>query len=314
MASLNQRQIEAFRAVMMAGGITSAARILNVTQPAVSRLIRDLQLAMRLKLFERQGTRILPTSEALSLYQEVERSFVGLDRIVQAATDLHARRAGTLRIAAYPALATSFLPYVVAKFLKDRPKLHVSVMGLGSRIVLDQVASGQCDIGFASDVFEYPSVVSVSIKQSSAVAVVPAGHPLARKSVLKPRDFRDQPFITLGQFTLMRHRIDHAFSAHRVQRQVHVETQLTEIACGLVAAGVGVSIVDPLMAEEFKNRGVVARPFSPRIDVEFAAMHQAQRNLSGVAAEFIDMFRQELAERLHRQALRPPAGRRPRRG
>jgi len=306
MDALNQRQVEAFRAVMMTGGITSAARLMNVTQPAVSRLIRDLQLALRLKLFERVGTRLLPSSEALSLYNEVERSFVGLDRIVQTATDLRARRAGTLRIAAYPALATTFLPAVVAKFIKDRPKLHVAVQGLGSRIVLDQVASGQCDLGFASDVFEYPSVVSVAIRQSSAVAVVPAGHPLARRPSLTPKDFRDEPFISLGQFTLMRHRIDHAFSAHRVQRQIHVETQLTEIACALVAAGVGVSIVDPLMAEAFKPRGIAVRPFSPRIDVEFAVMHSAQRALSGVATEFIDMFRQELAEHLRLQSARRP--------
>ena len=64
MPRLNQRQVEAFRAVMVTGGITSAAQLMNVTQPAVSRLIRDLQVAVGLRLFERVGTRLLPTSEA----------------------------------------------------------------------------------------------------------------------------------------------------------------------------------------------------------------------------------------------------------
>jgi DNA-binding transcriptional LysR family regulator len=295
MPRLNQRQVEAFRAVMVTGGITSAAQLMNVTQPAVSRLIRDLQVAVGLRLFERVGTRLLPTSEALSLSHEVERSFVGLERIMQTATDLRSRRVGSLRIAAYPALATSFLPRVVAEFLKERPKLHIAVQGFGSRIVLDQVGSGQCDIGFVSDVLEFPSVTSQSIGGLTAVAAVPADHRLARRAVLTPKDFRGEPFITLGQYILLRHRIDHVFAAERVERTIHVETQLTEIACALVAAGVGVSIVDPLTAEEFKGRGVAVRPFNPRITDEFAAVYPAQRTPSGVTLEFIAVFRRALA-------------------
>lgn len=301
MATLNQRQVEAFRAVMLTGGVTSAAQLMNVTQPAVSRLIRDLQAAVQMTLFERVGTRLLATSEALSLFHEVERSFVGLERIVQTATDLRARRAGSLRIAAYPALATAFLPIVVADFLKERPKLHIAVHGLGSRIVLDQVASSQCDIGFASDVFEFPSVVSEAIEGLTAVAAVPAGHRLARRAVLTPQDFRGEPFISLGQFTLLRHRVDHAFAANRVERTIHVETQLTEIACALVAEGVGVAIVDPLVGEKFRSRGVAIRPFSPRIAIEFAALYPAQRKPSGVALEFIATFRRALMDLIRRQ-------------
>jgi DNA-binding transcriptional LysR family regulator len=276
MPKLNQRQVEAFRAVMLTGGITSAAQLMSVTQPAVSRLIRDLQVAVNLPLFERVGTRLLPTSEALSLSHEVERSFVGLERIVQTAADLRSRRAGSLRIAAYPALATSFLPRVVADFLKDRPKLHISVHGLGSRIVLDQVGSGQCDIGFVSDVLEFPNVTSQSVGGLTAVAAVPADHRLARRAVLTPKDFRGERFIGLGQYILLRHRIDHAFAAHRVERT-------------------GVSIVDPLTAEEYKARNVAIRPFSPRIAIEFKVLYPAQRTPSGVALEFIAVFRRALA-------------------
>ncbi len=306
MPTLNHRQVEAFRAVMLTGGVTTAAQLMNVTQPAVSRLIRDLQETLKLRLFERRGTRLLPTAEALSLYQEVEQSFAGLDRITRAATDLRGRRAGVLRIASYPALATSFLPRFVARFLANRPRLDIAVYGVSSRIVLEWVASGQCDLGFASDALEFPSVEAEMMQNASAVAVVPPGHRLAARPWLQPRDFRGERFISLGQFTLLRHRIDFAFSAARVQRQIQVETNLTEIACGLVAAGVGVSIVDPLMADEFRDR-LAIRPFRPRIKIEFAALHSVQRTMSGVAQEFIEQFKRELAQIVSRQ---DPAGRR----
>ncbi len=106
MRGLNPRQIEAFRAVVLTGGVGMAAKLINVTQPAVSRMIRDLQQQLGLTLFERRGTGLVPTSEALSLYAEVERAFVGLERIAQMADELRTRRAGFLRIAALPAWPT----------------------------------------------------------------------------------------------------------------------------------------------------------------------------------------------------------------
>ena len=117
MRGLNPRQVEAFRAVVLTGGVGMAAKLINVTQPAVSRMIRDLQQQLGLTLFERRGTGLVPTSEALSLYAEVERAFVGLDRISQMATELRTRRAGFLRIAALPALANGFLPRFAGQFL-----------------------------------------------------------------------------------------------------------------------------------------------------------------------------------------------------
>ena len=66
---LNPRQIEAFRTVVVTGGVTAAAKALNVTQPAVTRLIHDLQYALGLTLFVKRGSRLVPTNEALSLYR-----------------------------------------------------------------------------------------------------------------------------------------------------------------------------------------------------------------------------------------------------
>ncbi|MBV8836561.1 MAG: LysR family transcriptional regulator, partial [Alphaproteobacteria bacterium] len=71
---LNPRQVEAFRAVMATGSVTLAATMMHVTQPAVSRLIRDLEFTLQLALFERRGNRLKPTAEANHLFAEVERT------------------------------------------------------------------------------------------------------------------------------------------------------------------------------------------------------------------------------------------------
>src|SRR4051812_27383298 len=124
---LNPRQIEAFRTVIVTGGISNAARALNITQPAVSRLIQDLQYALGLTLFAKRGSRLVPTNEALSLYREVERQFVGLERIENAARNLREGRAGSLRVAALPAFNVGFLQRVVGAYLAQRPDLEIAL-------------------------------------------------------------------------------------------------------------------------------------------------------------------------------------------
>ena len=300
----NPRQIEAFRAVVLTGSVGAAAGLMSVTQPAVSRMIRDLQHHLGLVLFERRGTGLVPTSEALSLYGEVERAFVGLDRIAEMATELRTRRAGFLRIAALPALANGFLPRFVGRFLADRPKLDIVLSGLVSHAVVAAVAQGQCDLGFAEASLEHAAVRKEDMPVAPMVAVLPQAHRLARKPRLRPADFEGESFISLGHSTLSRFRIDRIFAEHGVTRVMRIETPLSEISCALAGAGAGVTLCEPFTATEYATRGIVARPFEPRIDFEFAALTVAQRSVPPVAREFIDAFRTHVADFVRHETWR----------
>src|SRR5215208_5375680 len=119
---INQRQVEAFRAVMIAGTVTTAAAALRISQPAVSRLIRDLETRIGVALFERRsGGRLRPTTDANTLFRDVERYFVGLEQISQTAAGLRRRSFGSLRVASLPALYVRLLPRFIGRFLIERP-------------------------------------------------------------------------------------------------------------------------------------------------------------------------------------------------
>ena len=107
---LSQRSLEAFRCVMRAGTVSAAADEMAISQPAVSRLIRDLEERLQLPLFSRRGGRVVATREAHELWTEVERSFVGLGQIERAATQIRQGYRATLTIAAAPAIASSVMP------------------------------------------------------------------------------------------------------------------------------------------------------------------------------------------------------------
>jgi DNA-binding transcriptional LysR family regulator len=285
---LNSRQVEAFRTVMATGSVTSAAAMMHVTQPAVSRLVRDLQITLRLVLFDRRGNRLVPTAEAHHLFAEVERTFVGLSRISLFAEELRVGRAGSLRIAGMPAVTSGFLTRHIARFVARRPEIAVTLHGLPSHLIADGVANGGYDFGIAEASVERPGL-NVERLPAKALAAVPEGDPLAQRDALGPKDFEDRSFISLGPASLFRSRIDAALAG--VRRRQLIETQLTEIACVLVAEKAGLSLVDPFSASEFVGRGVAFRPFRPDIFFDAVVLTQAARPMSTLATEALDMIR-----------------------
>src|SRR5262245_3427845 len=114
---MNLRQIEAFRALMLSGTVQGAADLMRISQPAVSRLLGELERSSGLALFDRARRRLRPRPEAHLFFREVQQAFAGLDRLRQKAHDIRAFGLGELRVATVPALAVGFIPQVCQAFL-----------------------------------------------------------------------------------------------------------------------------------------------------------------------------------------------------
>lgn len=119
------RQLQAFQAVAQIGGVTSAARKLGISQPAVSRLIRSFEQAAGMELFTRKGGRVLPTAEARLLLIDAGRVLDMLSGFETLCAGLRDQTAGHLRIACLPGFATTHLPDVLADFLRTRQQVQV---------------------------------------------------------------------------------------------------------------------------------------------------------------------------------------------
>ncbi|MGB0914179.1 MAG: LysR substrate-binding domain-containing protein, partial [Phaeobacter italicus] len=240
---LTHRQLEGFRAVIETGKVTTAAQALNTTQPSVSRMLSDLEHVAGFRLFERRGRQLIPTPEALALYEEVERSFVGMAEISRVIENIRDFRQGSLLIAGMPALALKFLPDAIAAFIKAEPGITVSLRARSSQAVLHHLSSQQFDLGFAALDMDHPAVTCRPIYTASMQAVLPVGHPLERKECLEPGDFHGQPFITLGAEISTRSETDVFLAAGGARPHIVAEAQLSASICELVACGAGLSIV-----------------------------------------------------------------------
>ena len=300
---IQTRQIEAFRAVMLTGAMTTAAEMIQVSQPAVSRLVRDLEQELGLTLFRRRGNLVVPTPEATTLLAEVERSFVGLAQISAFADDLRRGRTGSLRVAALPTMAAGFAPRFIAEFCRGLPGLKVSIDGLSSQEVRDRVAAGRYDIGVAAFPFRHGSL-AVTPLEDKAVIALPVGHRLAAHRVVRPEDLQQENLILLTRLAAGQHPIAAVLqSAH--PRQV-IETSLSSIACVFVSEGMGIAIVDPFSVSEFVGRNIVARPLEPSFNVGTAIVHSTERPLSMVAEEFRAAFLDHIHQFLQRAEYLKP--------
>src|SRR5260370_29593133 len=123
---LNLRQIEVFRAIMITGSISGAARLLSVSQPAVSRLLAYTEDRLKLQLFERVRGRVQPTPEARRLFAEVDQVHRGVQRINDLAEELRERGTGSVRIVARPSTGHAMVPDAIARLRRPFPDLRVA--------------------------------------------------------------------------------------------------------------------------------------------------------------------------------------------
>lgn len=292
--SLNLRQVEAFRSVMLTGTVVGAARLMSVTQPAVSRALGLLELRIGYKLFERRGRRLVATPEGEALYREIEPLYGSLDRIAQVAQDIRFQRAGALRIATLPALAQWLVPRAIARFQSTRPKVTVFVQSLPSRQIAELVSTRQFDVGLVELPIARPAIAIEPLDPAPTMAVIPAEHRLAAKRQISLKDLDGERMILLSQHSFVRYQIDDAFSKLGAAPHVVLETPSSSIACALVAAGAGITLVSRWTAEPFAGPQVVVRPVKEALASRTAIIFPEPGTRFSLAEAFANELREEI--------------------
>ena len=279
------RQIEAFRTVMLTRSMTVAAAQLHTSQPNISRVISRLQKDTGLKLFQRIGLRLVPTPEAEALLREVERAYVGLQTIGEAAANIRTMGAGGLRIGTSPALAIGLIPQAMQHFRQRHPDVRVTVHTSDSASVCKWTTDGYCDFGLVSYVPEGAELRTRLLQEQRAVCIVPAAHPLARQRRIRAAQLEGESFISMAGSDHTRRKIDAAFQPNG--RRLDLETPHAVTICMMVARGLGVSIINPLVVAAVPLAGVKVLPFDPAIHFSCHSVHAPQRLEQALVAEFL---------------------------
>lgn len=293
-AKINWRHIEIFHAVMTSGNLTQAATLLHTSQPTVSRELARLEQQLGLQLFERVRGRLQPTVQGLRLFEEVQRSWYGLDRIMDAAEGLRQFRQGELSIACLPVFSQSLLPPLCQPFLQRYPDVSLNVIPQESPLLEEWLSAQRYDIGLTETRQAPAGTDCHTLLTCDEVCVLPQHHPLSDRAELTPHDFTGEKYVSLSRTDSYRQLLDALFHEQGVERRLVMETHSAASVCAMVKAGVGISIVNPLTALDYADSGVVMRKFSVTVPFTVSLVRPRHRPASALVDAFVSHLQQQV--------------------
>jgi len=300
---MRARQLEVFIAVMRAGTVTAAARMLNISQPALSQVLLHTEDELGFSLFERVKGRLRPTPEALELFADAERLASGLEGMRRKTADLRLGRAGLVRVAASPPPAMAILPAAFTDFRARNPDVLLRSHMAPIAAIIELLRAGDASLGLALDDRLPPDIEAEVLGEVGFLALLPEGHALAGHTDITMADLAGLSVISYRSNTRPADELAHAARAQGVTLNCALEIDVSMSAAGFVQAGLGVALVDDLLPWQ-QFGGVSVRPLAASPRMPLSLLTAPNRALSRADEVMRDAIRKAVANRLQPTAPR----------
>lgn len=302
---ISLKSLHAFVAVARHRSFSQAAGLLHRTQPALTVQVRRLETALGLRLLDRLPRGVEPTAAGNELARALEPLLRDIDQVLDEARGTAARRAGLVRLAAIPSVASGLLPQAVARLVERHPALQVRLQEAVTGRVHAMVRGDLVEIGIATRPEDGSDLDAEAIFQDRILAVMPKAHPLTRGPVTVER-LAAEPLLLMETDTSVNTLLANAFAAKGLalsarQRAVHAATLIN-----MARAGLGVALLPSSVSELDIAPELERRPLTPDLVREVVIIRRAGRSYSPAAEALVEALKRN-APRLPRLA---PSGRR----
>jgi DNA-binding transcriptional LysR family regulator len=294
------RHIEIFNAIMITGSVSGAAELINVSQPAASRLLAHAELSLGFALFQRVKGRLIPTAEALALYPRVEHLFANLTDVQRLATNLRAGKSeAVITVLSILTFSHEILPRALLAFQTKHPKVKVSFKALHSPDIVNALALQEADIGFLFSHANHPVLLQEDIAHAHMVCIAPKGmlKPkwLAQKS-LSLSDLKTLKMIGLDSADPVGASIRQACEANEVPLDCQITVQTYHGALALAEHGLGAVLIDSCTALSANLEKVDCLPLTPALALPVRALRPASKASSVIVKAFIKSVQQVIQQ------------------
>ena len=287
---LNLRQIEVFRAIMMAGSISGAGRSLHVSQPAVSRVLSLTESRLGYPLFERAKGRLTPTPEALRLYAEVEQVYGGIQRVNDLAIALGETGAGVLRVVCSASYGQRLVPRTLLAMRGRTERSRVDYRSVTFDELAGYFLTGRADVGLSMSPPAHPHLHSERLGTVPIVCLMPKNHELAGHEIIRPNDFGATQWIGYPPGTPLAQALE-PFFGEICPCSAAVEVHSPVTACAFVHQGLGAALVDRWCVTPELTERVSVRPIQPDAHVDIWATYSTLAPLPLLGRRFLDAAR-----------------------
>lgn len=262
------RSVEAFTAVVSCGSMTAAAQSLSISQPAVTRMVRDLEKRVGFSLFQRNGPKISPTEKGMKFFEESQRVMANLTQLTSRAHAIRDERIAAIDIVATPTMSAGLVAPILSR-LKEAMPDFVHVETTNSERVIHALRQHTADLGFSAIPLDYERLKCLARFESYLVAVVQEDGPFDRPEPLPISIFSKETLATIGGGYRIRSAINRTLEEHRVRPVSEIATNSSLSAAMAARAGLGIAICDPVTALGVPVKGVSVRPLSVQIKYDW---------------------------------------------
>ncbi len=286
--------------------ISDAAAALYTSQPGVSKQVRQLEQELGIMIFERSGKRLTGITEAgRHVLEIVARLLEETRNLKRLGEDYAQQDIGTLDIATTHTQARYRLPSVVKQFMARYPRVRLRLHQGNPGQVADWVASGNADIGIATESLEASSqLISMPCYQWSHIIIVPKGHPLLKLSTPTAAQLAEWPLITYDPTFTGRTRIDHYFEHLGVQPNIVLTAVDSDVIKTYVELGLGLGIIAEMAFDKVRDKALRALPIRHLFGSNTTRLAiRKQTWLRAIDYIFIELFAPQLNRRIVELAL-----------
>lgn len=287
--NVNLRQVRAFVSVARFGSFTRAAKLLNLTQPALTVQIRQLEQSLDVRLFDRNTRSVNLTRVGRELVPAFQRLLQEFDAIVVDTKDLAAKRHGIVRLACLPSFASTLLPGLIAGFRARHPRVSFVLKDAVGKRIVSMVREEVVDFGIGVVDAEEPDLETRHLMRDRMHVVFPARHHLARVRRVTLDSLKAYPLVLMDPESSVRAIVDAAFARSGHLAVPACEATYMSSAIGMVRAGLGVTILPSTAMELRADRTLRSKPIDdPGCTRRIVIVRRAGRSLSPAAESFVD--------------------------
>jgi DNA-binding transcriptional LysR family regulator len=293
---LSLRQIEVFHAVVQARSITSASKVLNVSQPSLSRTIRRIEDLLGTELFAREKEGLVPTAEALAIFAEVDNIVRQISGLSGQISRITRGEAAVFRVGATASVARALVPQALKALSVAVPSLELFFDVLSVDQMEDYLVTGRGECLVTIATLKHPLIASQKVGRGELVAIVPRDHLLASLDRLSAEDLQDVDFIAFPEGGAHHLVVDKFLRGAGISVNVKAVVRFSDTAVALANQGMGVALVDALTALGPIGNEVVVKRVEKSPDFEVSVLWNRKRPRSGNLKKLIDILRRKLDE------------------
>lgn len=297
MATMQLRYIEMFQAIVQAGTLTGAATLLNISQPAATKLLQQAERRLGFPLFVRAKGRLQLTPESVLLKEKIERISDELRDLQRLAANLARSDQQLLRVVSTPTLANAIVPRAITCLRKRFANAAVELSTQHSNEMIRSIVLRETDIGLTLQELNHPDVRCRPLCTGALVLIAPAGTWTAqeRKQPISIDCLADSPLVGIAMMDNFGRQLQTYLERLTPPPRISIWVQTYQIAKELVSAGEGMALVDPFTAVAGGHE-VDIRVVEPHFPLQLYVAHRVDGPLNVVQQTFLKCVQSEAEE------------------